>query len=248
MNSFCCNVGLDNPANINQSAPVSNGGLTENPDLVRATRDGDQVIFEFDEALTTDDVVQNTSGLQVYFSGVTQQSTIPSAGALVVRQESPTTLRAFFGADLPSGFTLDDAVGAFVDQGTVQAARGSRGANDGKNAFDEFAPLGDTGAVVCDAAPETGEVGDRSGPTEAPDLLAVGNFRRGPFTDGFEPTTCVDFVFGPAGLPQRRDPVELQPRPARRERRPGRLDEPDARGRPARRPRRDGGLRRRPLA
>ena len=200
VNSACCNVGPDNPANINQSAIVANEGLTENPDLIQATRDGDQVIFEFDEPLTTDDVIQNTSGLRVYFPETDNTSTIHEAGSIAVRQESPTTLRAFYGEDLPLSpdgdpYTLAEAVGAFAVQGTVQAAEGSRGGNDGKNAFDEFAPLGDTGAVVCPAAPETGELGDRSGPTEAPDLLAVGNFRRGPFTDGFEPTTCVDFVF-----------------------------------------------------
>ena len=200
VNSDCCNVGPANPANINQSAIVSNDGLTENPDVVAITRDGDQVLFEFDEPLTDDDVVQSTSGLRVYFPQASQTSAIPEAGALAVERQSATVLRAFFGEDLPvspSGdpFTLADAVGGFVVQGTVQAAAGSRGGNDGKNAFDERAPLDDTGAVVCEAAPQTGEAGDRTGPTEAPDLLEVGNFRRGPFTDGFEPTTCVDFVF-----------------------------------------------------
>lgn len=195
VNSDCCNIGSANPANINQSAIVSNEGLTENPDLIQATRDGDQVLFEFDEALTDDDVVQNTSGLRIFFPETDQNSVIPDAGALSVKRQSATVLRAYYGEDLPEGYTLDDAVGAFVDQGSVQAASGSRGANDGVNAFDEFAPLGDTGAVVCAAAPETGELGDGSGPTEAPDVVSVGNFRRGPFTDGFEPTTCVDFVF-----------------------------------------------------
>lgn len=195
VNSACCNVGSDNPANINQAADISNGGLTENPDLVSATRDGDQVIFEFDEPLTTDDVIQNSSGLRVYFPETDQASTIRFAGALAVKQQSPTTLRAFYGDDLPEGYTLGDAVGAYVVQGTVQAAQGSRGANDGKNAFDELAPLGDTGAHVCPAPAAAGGTGDASGPTEAPDLLEVGNFRRGPFTSQFEPTTCVDFVF-----------------------------------------------------
>ena len=200
VNSDCCNVGPDAPANINQTAIVSNGGLTENPDVVSITRDGDQVLYEFDEPLTDDDVVQNTSGLRVYFPQASQTSTVPEAGAISVKRQSPTVLRAFFGGDLPASpdgdpYTLDEAVGGFVVQGTVQAAQGSRGGNDGKNAFDELAPLDDTGAVVCAAAPQTGETGDRSGPTEAPDLLEVGNFRRGPFTDGFEPTTCVDFVF-----------------------------------------------------
>ena len=40
-----------------------------------------------------------------------------------------------------------------------------------------------------------GCTGDGSGPTKAPDLMSVGNFRRGPFTVEYEPTTCVDFVF-----------------------------------------------------
>ena len=195
VNSACCNVGPDNPANINQSAPVSNGGLTENPDIVSITRDGDQVLYEFDEALTSDDVVQSTSGLRIYFPETEQNSVIPDAGAIAVKQASPTVLRAFFGDDLPEGYTLDEAVGGFVVQGTVQAAQDSRGGNDGENAFDEFAPLDDTGAVVCPAPEGVGGMGSGAGPTEAPDLLEVGNFRRGPFTSQFEPTTCVDFVF-----------------------------------------------------
>ena len=217
VNSDCCNVGPANPANVNQSAIVSNGGLTENPDVVSVTRDGDQVFFEFDQPLTDDDVVQNTSGLRVYFPQADQTSTIPDAGALAVKRDGPTTLRAFYGDDLPISpdgdpYTLDEAVGGFVAQGTVQGVQGSRGGNDGKNAFDELAPLGDTGAVVCEAAPETGQTGDRTGPTEAPDLLDVGNFRRGPFTDGFEPTTCVDFVFDqPAYLKGTRSNFNLVP-------------------------------------
>ena len=138
VNSSPDNVGPDNPANINQSADVSNGGLTENPDLVSVTRDGsDALLFEFDEALTTDDVVQSNAGLRVFFPEARQQGTIPSAGAIRVERVNETTLRAFYGTDLPSGYTLADAVGAFAVQGTVQAAQGSRGGNDGVNAFDE---------------------------------------------------------------------------------------------------------------
>ncbi|MGB3541965.1 hypothetical protein [Rubrivirga sp.] len=206
VNSAAGNVGAENPANINQAVPVSGGGTTENPDLVRVTRDGDQVLFEFDEPLTIDDVVQSTSGLRVYFPETGTTGAILQAGSLAVHQSGPTTLRAYYGDDLPPGpdgepYTLDDAVGAFVVQGSVQAEVGSRGGNDGKNAFDHAAPLGDTGAVVCGPAYETDKPGDYSGRTEGPDLIAVGNFRRGPFTDGFEPTTCVDFAFDqPANL------------------------------------------------
>ena len=186
-----------NPYNINQSAPISNNGITENPDIASIKIDGDQVLYEFDEPLTDDDVVQNTGGLRLYFPD-TDTSSIREVGAQSVKRQSPTTLRAFFGKDLPGGRTLDDAVGGYVAQGTVQSEQGSRGANAGNNAFDELAPVGDTGAEVC-AAPETaGQTGSGNGPTEAPDLESVGNFRRGPFTSQFTPTTCVDFTFDQA--------------------------------------------------
>ena len=184
----------DNPFNVNQSEPISNGGTTENPDLVSVQLDGDQVLYEFDEALTTDDVIQSTSGLRLYFPQ-TDTSAIRDAGAQSVKRVNSTTLRAYFGEDLPGGKSLEDAIGGFVVQGTVQAEQGSRGGNSGKNAFDELAPIGDTGAEVCATPEGAGGTGAGNGPTEAPDLQSVGNFRRGPFTSQFTPTTCVDFTF-----------------------------------------------------
>ena len=183
-----------NPFNIEQAAIISKKGGTKNPDLVSVTRDGDQVLYKFDEALTEDDVVQNTGGLRLYFPE-TDDSNIKQAGALAVKRKNATTLRAYFGRDLPGGKTLDDAVGGLVKQGAVQAAKGSRGGNNGKSAFDEVAPLEDTGAEVCPAPDTTGMSGEGDGPTVAPDLASVGNFRRGPFTTQFTPTTCVDFTF-----------------------------------------------------
>lgn len=129
----------DNPFNINQSATIGDG-KTKNPDLISVTRDGDQLLYEFDEPLTKDDVVQNTGGLRIYFPE-TDSSSLRQAGALYVDREGPRTLKAFFGRDLPGGRELDDAAGAFVKQGTVQAAKGSRGGNDGKNAFDELSTI-----------------------------------------------------------------------------------------------------------
>ncbi len=183
------------PAGVNQAVPVSHRGRTENPDLVKVKRDGDQVLFSFDEPLTQDDVIQSTSGLRVYFAKAEQSSRIPAAGALAVKRRTKKTLRAYYGNDLPGGRSLTDAVGAFAVQGTVQAAEGSRGGNDGKNAFDEHRPLGNTGAKVCPAAHTPNSAAKNSGPTTAPDLLSVGSFRRGPFTSQFTPTTCVDFTF-----------------------------------------------------
>ncbi|MGB3682976.1 MAG: hypothetical protein WA990_10885, partial [Rubrobacteraceae bacterium] len=126
----------DNPSNINQAATISGSGRTKNPDLKSVKRDGDRILYEFDEPLTTDDVIQNTGGLRVYFPE-TDNSSIRQAGALSVKREDQRTLKAFFGKDLPGGRKLADATGAFVKQGTVQAAKGSRGGNDGKSAFDE---------------------------------------------------------------------------------------------------------------
>jgi hypothetical protein len=196
VNSAPNNTSADNPANVLQSQPLGGSdGITENPDLAHVTRDGDQVIFEFDEPISTSTGIQNTSGLRVFFPETSQSSSIRKAGAQVAKIQSPTVVRAYFGRDLPEGKSLADAVGAYVAQSTVKAESGSRGANDGKNPRHERAPLADTGADVCPASSYDGDTGQQSGPTEAPDLLAVGNVRRGPFTSQFTPTTCVDFVF-----------------------------------------------------
>ena len=137
-NSDPNNVSNENPANINQSEDLTPNTKTENPDLVRVRRGGESsYLFQFDEPLTDDDVVQSNSGLRIYFPETDQNSTIPSAGAIRVEEVNDTTLRAIYSEDLPEGYTLSDAVGAFVRQGTVQSAQGSRGGNDGKNAFDE---------------------------------------------------------------------------------------------------------------
>lgn len=151
-----------------QAVDVSNGGITADPDLVSVTRDGDQLLFRFDESIAEDDdVVQNTSGLRFY----TANASTYSSSAVRMKEGTNNVLRAIY--DLPQGVTLNDAIGGFVVAGTVV------GNMKNPNELDEVAPIGDTGA----------------GPTEAPDLLEVGNFRRSPFTSQFEPTTCVDFCF-----------------------------------------------------
>ena len=129
----------DNPSNINQAATIGDG-KTKNPDLVSVERDGDRLLYEFDEPLTGDDVIQNTGGLRIYFAK-SDSGSIREAGAISVKRRGQTTLDAFFGKDLPGDRTLEDASGAFVKQGAVQAAGGSRGGNDGKNAFDGLSPI-----------------------------------------------------------------------------------------------------------
>jgi hypothetical protein len=129
----------ENPSNINQSSKIGDG-KTKNPDLISVTRDRDQLLYEFDQPLTEDDVVQNTGGLRIYFPK-TDNSSLRQAGALSVDRKDASTLKAFFGRDLPGGRKLEEAAGAFVKQGTVQAAKGSRGGNDGKSAFDELSTI-----------------------------------------------------------------------------------------------------------
>ena len=167
-----------------QAAAINNNGNTTDPDLVSVTKDGDQLLFKFDEAINKDnDVIQNTSGLRFY----TQNSKTYNSSQVKMKRGTNNVLRAIY--DLPQGVTLDDAVGGYVIAGTVV------GNNLNPNELDEVTPVGDTGAQVCPAPDGAGGTGAGNGPTEAPDLNSVGNFRRGPFTSQFKPTTCVDFTF-----------------------------------------------------
>ncbi|QDP39305.1 hypothetical protein [Radiobacillus deserti] len=81
VNSNANNSSNENPLNINQAATISNQGKTDNPDLTSVTMDGNSYLFKFDEALTDDDIIQNSSGLRLYFPEAKQNSTIPSAGS-----------------------------------------------------------------------------------------------------------------------------------------------------------------------
>ena len=104
---------------------------------MRVSREGNAYLFEFDEALTDDDTAQNSSGFRLYFSEADQSSTIPFASSSRVEVVSDTTLRAFYEGTVPEGYSLADVVGAYVVQGSVQAAQGSQGGNNGANAFNE---------------------------------------------------------------------------------------------------------------
>ena len=154
------------------------------------------MLYEFDEPLTDDDVVQNTGGLRIYFPEAEQNSSLSEAGAQSVKRQSPTVLRAFFGKDLPGGRTLDDAVGGYVAQGTVQASPGlPRGQRRRERLRRARAPRRHRRRSLRPGRRRRRNRERQAGPTEAPDLTSVGNFRRGPFTSQFTPTTCVDFTF-----------------------------------------------------
>ena len=172
------------PTNVPHAGDIGDKNSTKHPDLVSVTKDADQFLYKFDQPLTKDDVVQDTGGLRLYFPG--SQRTQATA---VDTTDDRKVLRATF-KQLPEGLSLSDATGAFVTQGTVQGK--SEGAT---NAFDELSSLEDTGAEVCPASKNTGETGGKNGPTKAPDLMEMGNFRRGLSTAQGEPRTCVDFTF-----------------------------------------------------
>jgi hypothetical protein len=88
------------------------------------------LVFTFDQDLTTEDVIQDTSGLQF-----TVSSSKVYTSATVTRRD-PRTLVATY--DLPPGTTVGDAKSGFVTQGTVQ------GTNGETNSFDEVATSGCT--------------------------------------------------------------------------------------------------------
>lgn len=173
-----------------QAAPVSNGGNTNAPDLDSVVRDGDSLLFTFDQPIDKDDdVIQNTSGLRFYTEDAR------TFGSSVVNKVDSNTLRALY--DLPQGTTLDDAVGGFVVQGTVVGADVDGDGTFEPNALDEELLGAPIDTTTC-APANVDESGLRDGWTVAPDLQFVGNFREGPFTDDGNRTTCVDFDFDEA--------------------------------------------------
>lgn len=170
-----------------EAAPVSNGGNTNAPDLESVIRDGDSLLFTFDQPIDKDDdVIQNTSGLRFYTGDAR------TFGSSVVNEVDGNTLRALY--DLPQGTTLEDAVGGFTPQGTVVGADVNGDGTFEPNALDEELLGAPIDATTC-APANVDETGLREGRTVAPDLQFSGNFREGPFTDDGGRTTCVDFDF-----------------------------------------------------
>lgn len=178
--------GGDETNNPAQAAPVV--GSTDAPDLVSVRQDLNSLLYTFDQSIAEDDdVVQSTSGLRFY----THDAVDHGAGA--VEQVDDRTLRAVF--DLPPGTTVADAVGGYVQQGTVVGADVDGDGTFEPNELDETLvgdPLRDSTTCPPSTVDETGLPDSW---TVAPDLQFAGNFRQGPFTPELEPTTCVDYDF-----------------------------------------------------
>jgi hypothetical protein len=106
----------DNPLNINQSANISPNTASANPDLRQDLKSVERqsevwLVFRCDQPLTDDDIVQNTSGLRVYFPRAPEGgNTIPEACAIEVKLVDEQTLRARF-RDLPGDYRPRYAVG-----------------------------------------------------------------------------------------------------------------------------------------
>lgn len=115
------------PTNAPQSQPVSTQG-SSGPDLVSVTCDQFRLVFTFDQDLTSEDVIQDSSGLRFATS-----SGRVFTSATVERRDARTLAATY---DLPPGTTIGDARTGFVTQGTVQ------GTNGQPNSFDEVATTG----------------------------------------------------------------------------------------------------------
>lgn len=125
------------PLNVGQARTITPEATSVNPELVSVRLDcqQDQVIFDFDEPLDQEDVVQNTGGLRVYFKDT------KNAGAQAVNEaDDPTVLKGAF-PDLPQGKTLSDAVGGYVTNGAVAGKSPNGPEGQAINQFDERHPL-----------------------------------------------------------------------------------------------------------
>ena len=193
VNSDCCSINADFPTSMAQSRPISPNTRTNAPEISKLERDGDTFLFTFNKALTETVPIDN-GGFQIFFPAAKAQQSIPVASSSGARRVDDFTARVFFNR-LPENYMAKDAVGASIQKETVQAADQTGTANDGKNAFDMYLNIEVLRDQFCEPSPDIGGSGSGSGPTEAPDLISVNNFRQGPYTIEFEPTTCVDFVF-----------------------------------------------------
>lgn len=126
------------PTNAPQSQAISTSG-SAGPDLVSATCDGSMLVFSFDQDLTSEDVIQDSSGLRF----TTMEGTVYTS-ANVTRRDARTLSATY---DLPPGTTVGDAVSGFVTQGTVQ------GTNGQPNSFDEVATTGCVASPVPTVTP-----------------------------------------------------------------------------------------------
>lgn len=126
------------PTNAPQSQSISTSG-SAGPDLVSVSCDGSMLVFSFDQDLTSEDVIQDSSGLRFTISDGTVYTS-----ATVTRRDARTLAATY---DLPPGTTVGDAKSGFVTQGTVQ------GTNGEPNSFDEVATSGCVASPVPTVTP-----------------------------------------------------------------------------------------------
>ena len=127
------------PTNVPQAEDIRPGTETVNPDLVSVTVNCKRQVafYRFDEPLSQEDVIQDTSGLRLYFGDTKRAS-----AQRVDETGNRKVLRASFRGGLPQGKNLRGARGAFVTAGTVVGGQPPNGpGGEAGNAFDEVAPL-----------------------------------------------------------------------------------------------------------
>ncbi|EMA41108.1 Ig-like domain-containing protein [Halococcus hamelinensis] len=170
----------DETNNPTQAADVSNDGNSADPDLVNVTvnESTNSLIYAFDEPVS----VESDSGFEAYAENATTMGGSVATDSLT----TPTLVSVTFDQ-----YDVSEVVGAAVTEGTVSNASDSNRTNslDGVTVSDESPPaFSKCGGSGTD---DTGDAGNASGPTQAPDLVGIDNvtYRQNP-----EDTNCQTLV------------------------------------------------------
>ncbi|WP_160134716.1 dockerin type I domain-containing protein [Halococcus salsus] len=170
----------DETNNPTQAADVSNDGNSADPDLVNVTvnESTNSLIYAFDEPVS----VESDGGFEAYAENATTMGSSVATDSLA----TPKLVSVTFDQ-----YDVSEVVGASVTEGTVSNTSDSDRTNslDGVTVSNESPPaFSKCGGSGTD---DTGDAGNASGPTAAPDLVQIDNvtYRQNP-----EDTNCQTLV------------------------------------------------------
>ena len=173
--------GGDETNNPTQAADVSNDGNSADPDLVNVTvnESTNSLVYAFDEPVA----VESDSGFKAYAENTTEMGGSVATASLA----TPKLVNVTFDQ-----YSVSEVVGASVAEGTVSNASDS----DRTNSLDEVTVSNESAPAFSkcgsgSGTDDTGDAGNGSGPTAAPDLVQVDNvtYRQNP-----EDTNCQTLV------------------------------------------------------
>ena len=173
--------GGDETNNPTQAADVSNDGNSADPDLVNVTvnESTNSLIYAFDEPVS----VESDSGFKAYAENTTEMGGSVATASLA----TPKLVNVTFDQ-----YSVSEVVGASVAEGTVSNTSDS----DRTNSLDEVTVSNESAPAFSkcgsgSGTDDTGDAGNGSGPTAAPDLVQIDNvtYRQNP-----EDTNCQTLV------------------------------------------------------